>query len=67
MCNISRSDILIFLARCPIKDEAPVVPYEEEELSYLEDDDTEPVSAAELLARWEGFSGEEYVEEEKYL
>ena len=31
--------------------EAPVVPYEEEELSYLEDDDTEPVSAAELLAR----------------
>ena len=48
-------------------EEAPIVPYEEEELSYLEDDDAEPVSAAELLARWEGFGGEEHVEEEKYL
>ena len=48
-------------------EEAPIVPYEEEELPYLEDDDAKPVSAVELLARWEGFGGEEHVEEEKYL
>ena len=48
-------------------EEAPVVPYEEEELSYLEDDDTEPESAAQLVARGEGFVREEHVEEEKYL
>ena len=57
----------MFIAGCPVIEEAPVVPYEEEELPYLEDDDAEPVSAAQLVARGEGFGREEHVEEEKYL
>ena len=45
-------------------EKGPVVPYKEEELSDLEDDDVEPVSDAEYLARWKE---EEYVKEEKYF
>ena len=50
-----------------VEEEGPVLPSTEEELSDLEDDDDEPVSAAELLARREGYGGYEYEEEEEYF
>ena len=51
----------------PVVEEGPLLPNVEEELSDLEDDDDEPVSAAELLARRKGYGGSEYMEEEEYI
>ena len=57
-------NIFIFIPGGVGLKEGPVVPYKDEELSDLEDEGDESVSAAEFLARWKE---QEYVKEEEYL